>query len=148
MVDPDEEPFEDPSDAYRPLVWQCRYGGIEVPDALWSAAKTGVGKHYSDNQAEDVAAEGTLLPAFDAWCDRFAAHVVSKGPVDPGRWRAFGYEAPSHRFADLKLKWRELRMSLGRAPAGSSPALQQDLGLNADATLNPKKGEGEKLRDG
>ncbi len=146
--DPEEEPFEDPRDAYRPLVWQCRYGGIEVPDALWSAAKTGVGKHYSDNQAEDVAAEGTLLPAFDAWCDRFAAHVVSKGPVDPGRWRAFGYEAPRHRFADLKLKWRELWMSLGRAPAGSSPALQQDLGLNADATLNPKKGEGEKLRDG
>ena len=26
--DPDDEPFEDERDAYRPLVCQCRYSGI------------------------------------------------------------------------------------------------------------------------
>ena len=57
-----------------------------------------------------------------------------------------GYAAPGHRFADAELKWRDLRMKLGRPPAGSSPAAQQKLGLNRDATLSPRKGEGEKLR--
>ena len=33
--DPSQEPFQSLRDAYAPLVWQCRYGGIEVPDALW-----------------------------------------------------------------------------------------------------------------
>jgi hypothetical protein len=31
--------------------------------------------------------------------------------------------------------------------AGSSPAAQQKLGLNRDATLSPRKGEGETLRE-
>jgi hypothetical protein len=37
-------------------------------------------------------------------------------------------------------------MGLGHPPAGSSPAKQQELGLNHDATLRPAQGEGEKLR--
>lgn len=49
--------------------------------------------------------------------------------------------------ADLRLKWRELRMGMGKAPAGSSPARQEELGINRDATLSPKKGEGEKRRE-
>jgi hypothetical protein len=32
--DPAKEPFENERDAYAPLVWQCRYGGVEVPDHL------------------------------------------------------------------------------------------------------------------
>jgi len=38
-------------------------------------------------------------------------------------------------------------MKLGRPPAGLSPDAQQKLGLNRDATLSPRKGEGEKLRE-
>ena len=34
--DPNDEPFDNERDAYRALVWQCRYSGIEVPDALWA----------------------------------------------------------------------------------------------------------------
>ena len=41
-------------EAYAPLVWQCRYSGIEVPDALWRYVEFGRGKKYSDNQAEDM----------------------------------------------------------------------------------------------
>lgn len=143
---PAMEPFEQPRDAYRPLVWQCRYGGIEVPDALWTASKAGVGKHYSENQAEDMARDGSLLPEFDDWCHRFAGHVGEKGAVKPARWRAYGYKKPGHRIADIKLKWRELQISAGTAPVGSAPAEQHALGLNEDATFSPKKGEGEKLR--
>jgi hypothetical protein len=91
--------------------------------------------------------EAPFMAAFDAWSGRFAAFVTRKGKVEPGRWRAYGYAAPGHRWADAKLKWREWRMATGAPPAGSSPAAQQALGLNRDATLSPKTGEGEKLRE-
>ena len=136
--DPEKEPFDDERDAYAPLVWQCRYSGVEVPDHLWRYVEFGRGKKYSDNQAEHVAAEGDVLREFDAWGAAFAEIVRGKGKVEPGKYRAYGYEAPKHRLADLKLKWRELRMGLGLPRAGSSPAKQQALGLNRDATLSPK----------
>jgi hypothetical protein len=145
--DPAEEPFEDARDSYAPLVWQCRYSGIEVPDPLWHHVEFGRGKKYSDNQAEHLAAQEGVLSSFDRWADRFTDFVRQKGPVERGRYRAFGYQAPSHRWADLKLKWRELRMGVGLAPGESSPARQQELGLNRDVTLHPKAGEGEKLRE-
>jgi len=146
--DPEQEPFAEERQAYAPLVWQCRYGGIEVPDDLWSHACTGVGKPYSLNQAEHMAEEDEILPAFDAWTDRFATFVAAKGKVPPGRWRAFGHEAPGHRLADVKLLWRELRMGLGAAPPGSSPAEQDKQGLNEDTGFHWKRSEGEKLRRG
>lgn len=58
-----------------------------------------------------------------------------------------GYEAPGHRWADAKLAWRSLRMRIGRALDESSPAEQEQLHLNDDATFHSKTGEGEKLRD-
>ena len=42
--DGSSEPFKDMRQAYAPLVWQCRYGGIEVPEQLWAYADSGVGK--------------------------------------------------------------------------------------------------------
>jgi hypothetical protein len=144
--DPGQEPFDSMREAYAPLVWQCRYSGIEVPDRLWRYVQFGEGKTYADNQAEDMLRETSVLRDFDAWTDAFAAFVAQKGKVEPGEYRAFGYKARGHHLADLKLKWRELRMSVGKAPAGSSPARQQALGLNRDATLRPKRSEGEKRR--
>jgi NADPH-dependent FMN reductase len=144
--DPAAEPFGDMRDAYAPLVWQCRFSGIEVPDALWTHALTGAGVAYSDNQAEDMIREEPFLAAFDAWSERFGGFVAQKGRVEPGPYRAFGYEAPGHRVADLKLKWRELRLKAGAPPAGSSPARQQALGLNQDAGLDATRSEGEKRR--
>jgi hypothetical protein len=41
--DPAEEPFENDRGAYAPLVWQCRYSGIEVPEALWRYVEFGRG---------------------------------------------------------------------------------------------------------
>jgi hypothetical protein len=145
--DPGAEPFEAMRDTYAPLVWQCRYSGIEVPDALWRYVEFGRGRKYSENQAEHMAEEPGLFDEFDAWTDAFATHVGGKGKVTPGRYRAYGYRPPSHLIADLKTKWRGVRMALGRAIPGTSPAIQQDLGLNRDATMRYKKGEGAKLRD-
>ena len=142
--DPDTEPFGDERDAYAPLVWQCRFSGIEVPDDLWRYCTTGKERPYAENQAEEMAGDAAFLAAFDAWTDDFAAFVAAKGPVPPGRWRALGYHPPSHRWADARLKWRELRMRFGIPRAGSSPAEQQRLGLNRDARLTPAKSEAER----
>jgi len=140
---PDDEPFENDRHTYAPLVWQCRYSGIEVPDELWSYVEFGRGRKYSDNQAEHLVSEHDVVRAFDDWTHRFTAHVRRKGKVPPGRYRAYGYAAPGHRWADLKLKWRELRMGLGVPPKDSSPARQQALGINKDVTLRPKRSERE-----
>jgi hypothetical protein len=145
--DPEHEPFEDMRQAYAPLVWQSRFSGIEVPDDLWTHALTGAGLPYSDNQAEDMIREDEVMSAFDAWTGRFAAFVAQKGKVEPGPYRAFGFSAPGHRWADLKLKWRETRIKAGLAPAGSSPVAQERLDLNRDAGFSATKSEGEKLRD-
>jgi multimeric flavodoxin WrbA len=145
--DPEQEPFEEMRNSYAPLVWQCRYSGVEVPDALWRYAEFGRGKKYSDNQAEHLGEEPELLREFDGWTEAFASQVARKGKVSPNPHRAYGYRPPSHLLADLKTKWRGLRMALGIPIPGSSPAIQQDLGLNRDATLFYKKGEGSKLRE-
>jgi NADPH-dependent FMN reductase len=145
--DPEGEPFEDGRDYYGPLVWQCRYSGIEVPDELWRYAEFGVGAKYSDNQAEHMVQQPEVLRTFDAWTDAFARRVAGKGKVTAGRYRAYGYRPPSHLLADLRTKWRGLRMALGIPVPDTSPAIQQELELNHDATLHYKRGEGKKLRD-
>ncbi len=144
---PEEEPFEQLRDAYRPLVWQCRYAGVEVPDALWRYCTTGKNRPYSDNQAEDMIGEAEFMTTFDAWTDAFASRVGTKGRVEPGRWRAFGYQPPGHRLADAKLAVRSWRMRLGHARDGSSPRVQDELGLNDDAVIRTKKGDGARLRE-
>lgn len=145
--DPQAEPFRDERDAYAPLVWQCRYSGVEVPDPLWAHATTGKGKPYAEDQAEHMVEDAAFMAAFDGWTDAFAAHVRAKGTVPPNRHRAFGHEAPGHRLADLRLKWRETRMQAGVPPQGSSPAAQQARGLNADTGWNAKWPEGGKRRE-
>jgi len=145
--DPEEEPFENMRDTYAPLVWQCRYSGIEVPDALWHYVEFGRDKKYSDNQAEHMVEDAEVMGEFDAWTDAFTKHVTKKGTVKPGQYRAYGYRPPSHFWADLKTKWRGLRMILGRPIPGSSPAIQRARGLNRDEGLLYKRGEGAKLRD-
>jgi hypothetical protein len=144
--DREQEPFENMRDAYAPLVWQCRYSGIEVPDALWRYVEIGAGKPYRENQAEHLAGEPRLTSEFQAFARAFVDFVGRKGKVRPGAHRAFGYQPPGHLLRDAKLGWRDLRLRVGKPPAGSSPAIQQEQGLNRDVTLRPKQGEGAKLR--
>jgi hypothetical protein len=137
--DPEQEIFDNGRDAYAPLVWQCRYSGVEVPDQLWHYSEFGNGKPYSENQAEDV--ETKVFAEFDGWVDAVARFVEAKGKVQPGQYRAYGYTPRHHRWADLKLAWRDRRMRAGHPPADSSPATQQELGLNDDVTWKPRPGE-------
>ncbi|MBA3914416.1 MAG: flavodoxin family protein [Acidobacteriales bacterium] len=144
--DPASEPFSDMKESYAPLVWQCRYGGIEVPDELWRYVEFGQGRKYSDNQSEHMATATNVFSEFDSWTARFASFVATKGKVEPGAYRAYGYKAPAHLWKDAKLVWREFQMSVGKAPEDSSPAEQEQLGLNRDTTFSWKMSEGEKLR--
>jgi NADPH-dependent FMN reductase len=145
--DPDKEPFENERDTYAPLVWQCRYGGVEVPDELWHYVEFGKGEKYSDNQAEHLPRHEEALVELAAWTQRFADFVGRKGKVEPGKYRAFGYKPPGHFFRDVKLAWRDVRMRSGHPPEGSSPEKQQKRDLNRDVTSDPAKSEGEKLRE-
>lgn len=145
--DPSQEPFENERESYAPVVWQCRYGGIEVPDELWTHVEFGKDEKYSDNQAEDLPRHANVLLELDAWTDRFIEFVRRKGKVEPGKYRAFGYKPPGHFLRDIKLAVRDVRMRLGHPLEGSSPAEQQKLGLNQDVTRRPAKSEGEKLRE-
>jgi len=43
--DPETEPFQNERDANAPLVWQCRYCGVEVPDHLWRHCTSGKGRN-------------------------------------------------------------------------------------------------------
>ena len=144
---PDDEPYREERLAYQALVWQCRYGGVEVPDSLWQYGLTGEGKKYSENQAEHMIREQPFMEKFDLWVQQFAAFVRQKGKVQPGRYRAYGFKAPGHFLANIQDGIRYLRLMAGKAPAGSSPLEQEQLGLNKDTGLHPKKSEGEKLRD-
>ena len=140
------EPFKDMRQAYAPLVWQCRYGGIEVPEQLWEYGESGVGKKYSENQSEDVVTDKAYMGKFDKWVQQFEQFVTAKGKVQPGKYRAYGYKQPGYFFNEIKTGLRALKLRFGKAPENSSPAKQQELKLNRNTTLHPKKTEGEKLR--
>ncbi len=146
--DPEKEPFENDREAYAPLVWQCRYGGVEVPDNLWQYQLFGKGGKYSDAQAEDLAADAEAMSHFDKWVDDFAGFVGKKGKVEPGKWRAYGYNPPAATLDKWKGGWRHFKLMMGLPPAGSSPAAQQAAGLeNEPLVINYRKSEGERLRE-
>ena len=145
--DPQHEPFENERNAYAPLVWQCRYGGIEVPDHLWKYALIGKDKKYSEMQAEHIVNENYFLETFEKWTREFQHYISQKGKVHSNKYRAYGYRPPSHHWADVKDGIKYFRMMIGKPVEDTSPAIQQELDLNRGATWHPKKGEGEKLRD-
>ena len=144
--DPQKEPYRDLRDCYAPLVWQCRFSGIEVPENLWKYHDFGRGKKYSENQAEHISREREFVIEFDSWVRHFTEFVAQKGKVPPGKYRAYGYTPPTHHLADFKLKRREIKIAIGKAPEGSSPQKQDLLGLNRDRRLFPKRSEGKELR--
>jgi len=146
-LNPEDEAIWNTKHAYAPLVLQCRYSGIEVPDHLWTYKAFAMDKKYSDNQAEHLATNEQVLKHFDDWTNAFVKFVTKKGKIQPGKYRAYGYKPPKHIWASVKDGIRYFEMMVGKPPKGSSPKIQQDLGLNKDATWHTKKGEGKKLRN-
>lgn len=145
--DPKEEPFKNMRNAYAPLVWQCRYGGVEVPNDLWVYTDSGVNKKYSDNQSENVIHDEKYMEAFTTWVNNFSTFVKSKGKVKPGKYRAYGYIPPFNIWDELLSGIRAWKLRFGIAPENSSPEKQLKLGLNKNTSLHPKKSEGNKLRE-
>ena len=95
--DPAAEPYQGEERlSYQSLVWQCRYSGIEVPDALWRHANIGIGRAYADDQADDMIMDEEALGCFDAWVDDFAAHVVRKGLVPDTKEAAKGAKSTTN----------------------------------------------------
>jgi len=145
--EPENEPYKNDRLAYQSLVWQCRYGGIEVPDRLWQYALFGKDKKYSDSQSEEMITDIDVMAQFDDWVASFAAFVKEKGKVNPGKYRAYGYTPPPHLWNEIKNGWRHFKLMMRQPPTGSSPEAQQDQHLNVEPfTINYKESEGEKLR--
>ena len=142
-----EEPFQNERDAYAPLVWQCRYGGVEVPDNLWKHCTSGKGKKYSENQSEDMVKETEFMQTFNNWVTDFMNFVEVKGKVNPGKYRAYGIKRKTNLWKEAKTGLRAWMLRFGITPENSSPEIQKELGLNKDITLLPGKSEGEKLRE-
>jgi hypothetical protein len=80
----DKEPFKNERDAYAPLIWQCRYGGVEVPDNLWQYSTSGKEKKYSDNQSEDVIKEKDFMQTFNEWVQRLKVLCTQKEKLNRG----------------------------------------------------------------
>lgn len=145
--DPQKEPFDNERDAYAPLVWQCRYGGVEVPDHLWSHCTSGKGRKYSENQSEHMVAEDEFMNTFQDWVKNFESFVKHKGKVIPGKYRAYGFKQSPNRWHELLSGIRSWKLRLGIPPKRSSVWYQQKEGLNKDVTMHPKRSEGQKLRE-
>jgi hypothetical protein len=141
-----EEPFENDRLSYQPLVWQCRYGGIEVPEHLWKYQLFGKNKKYSDAQAEDMVKDEKVMESFDKWTNDFIEFAENKGKVNPGKYRAYNYKPPFMPIQELKTGIRSWKLRFGKSPKYSSPWMQEKEGLNKDVTWHPAKGEGKKLR--
>lgn len=138
---PLNEPFENMRDSYAPIVWQCRYSGVEVPDHLWQYRDSGENQPYCDNQAEDIFDQKPFMTAFDDWTRSFARFVGEKGKVKAGKYRAYGVKRGSPFLQEIPLAWRDIQMRLGNPPENSSPFEQQNRGINKDSTLFPKDSE-------
>jgi hypothetical protein len=91
--------------------------------------------------------ENEFMRTFHQWVDDFARFVEQKGKVQPGRWRAYGFQRPNNLWKEAKTGLRDWKLRIGWAPQESSNKRQMDLDLNKDVTMHPKKSEGEKLRE-
>jgi len=73
-------------EAYKPIIWQCRYSGIEVPEHLIKQVDFGQGGKYSNNQIEQLKEDKEVLSEFDQWVDEVATFLRKKGKVLPSKY--------------------------------------------------------------
>ena len=143
--DPAKEPFVSMRDAYAPLVWQCRYSGIEVPDPLWRYVEFGRDKKYSDNQAEHMATEPDLLREFDEWTDAFVDHVAKKGQGEPNEYPRLRLPATSPSLGRSQDQVAGAPHGLGLPDPGDLARNPAGAGLESGRDDFLQKGRGRKV---
>jgi len=85
--DPEEESkMGRATSIYAPIIWQCRYSGIEVPYHLAQEIYFGQYEKYSDNQISHLKENKTVLNQFDAWVHEVKQFLEKKGPVSPSKY--------------------------------------------------------------
>jgi len=103
-----ENHFNNPDHAYGPIIWQCRYSGIEVPEHLIEAINFGLGGKYSNNQIPHLKEDKDTLAAFDKWVSAVAEFVQKKGKAPAGKYPVFLTGADSA----MPVFWRQLQLLL------------------------------------
>lgn len=73
-------------DAYKPIIWQCRYSGIEVPEELVKEIIFGDREKYNKNQIPELKNNPAVLEEFDNWLNIFQKYVEEKGKVPPSKY--------------------------------------------------------------
>ncbi len=71
---------------YGPIIWQCRYSGIEVPEHLIKEATLGGGNKYSDDQIRHLKENKEVLDNFDNWVNNVKTFVEKKGKVPSSKY--------------------------------------------------------------
>lgn len=71
---------------YDPVIWQCRYNGIEIPGDLIKEVAFGGGGKYSDNQIVNLKENKEVLAKFDTWISDVKDFVEKKGKVPPSKY--------------------------------------------------------------
>ena len=88
-----------------------------------------------------------FMDSFQKWSSELRDCISQKGKAPLGKYRAYGYLPQSHHWADVKDDVKNFKMIIGKPVEETSPAIQENLNLNKDATLYPRISEGQKLRD-
>jgi multimeric flavodoxin WrbA len=101
-----EEHFNDPAHAYGPIIWQCRYSGIEVPEPLIKGIYFGLGGKYSNNQIPHVKKDTNTLAEFDQWLSNIKDFVQKKGKAPTGKYPVPFTGADS----EMPVFWRQLQL--------------------------------------
>ncbi len=81
-----EQKISSPKHAYFPIIWQCRYSGIEVPEKLIKEVSFGVGGKYNQNQIPQLEQNEAVLKEMDKWLKDIEKHIYKKGKVTGSKY--------------------------------------------------------------
>ena len=86
--DPNAEAREvaDGYKAYKPIIFQLRYSGIEVPDKLIKYTPLGKGGKYNKDQIQQLKNNKEVLAEFDRWAEKVKDFVEKKEKIMPGKY--------------------------------------------------------------
>jgi hypothetical protein len=92
-------------------VWWCGSAGSSL-----GTLHTGKEERYSENQSEHMVQEEAFMLSFGKWVKDFEDFVRQKGKVQPGRYRAFGYQKPNNLIKELQTGIRSWKLRFGWPP--------------------------------